>query len=325
MMNQPLLSYDDVAITSQPLINPHLDDITPEVEAFCRKYHIWLPQFADYHTMTAYLYPRTSREQLAVLNIFMNLLWFIDDKFDDIRMSDHADNQGHSASAIFKVATDVLIEGKFPSDKNIPWLAVCSALRDKVIALNGEAWLETIAQTLNHHLQSITSTIDTVIVNGKPNLERYLAIRQRDSGMLVAIDCIELAYNVTLSDDVRHHPIIQIARDCVGHVGGLMNDLMSYHKDERDNNSFNLIAILRQLHDLNAEEGIHEAVKIINRYIGDFETCERYMPQWDDDDKNRMTQLYMEGLRDQIEASFHWQVATNRYRSPDAYYHRLQA
>lgn len=325
-----LLSYDDIRIDSQPRINPHLAATTSEIEEFCKNHHIWLPQFGDYHTMTAYLYPRTTPERLIALNIFMNLLWFIDDKFDDMRLSDDSDIQAQQLSNTFKLVTNLLINGDMPDGAAPDWLVACAELRKQVVALGNEKWLHILAQTLHNHLQSITATMDSVMANGEPDLDAYLAIRQRDSGMMVAIEGIEFAYDFHLPDELRYNSVIVKARDCAAHIGGLMNDLMSYHHDERDNNPFNLIMILRQTKSLikgrmlPAQEGIHEAVLIINHFIYEFEACERQLPIWHDETLNTMATQYMQGLRDQIDASYHWQLATGRYRSPDAYYHRLK-
>ncbi len=313
-----MLSYDSIKIYSSPKVNIHMQATEAEVETFCKDYNIWLPHFKEYHTMTAYLYPNASAERLIILNIFMNLLWYVDDMYDDARLDHHSDKI--SISQLFSIATDALQFGKTQTDAPL-WISACVALHHKI---GNRDSIRTLTQSIPKHLQSITNTMEDIIIDGQYNLDLYLKTRENDSGMHVAIDGIGFEHGVTIPDKILNHPIIAQAKHCTANIGGLMNDLMSYHKDEASGNHFNLIAILRRNNSLSAKEGIHGAVKIINGFIESFESCEENIPHWENDDLNNLAQLYMQALRNQIEASWHWQLATNRYRSPDAYYDKLK-
>lgn len=164
------------------------------------------------------------------------------------------------------------------------------------------------------------------MVDGKLDVERYIEVREHDSGMYVAIDSIEFAYGIMLPDAVLNHPTIARMRRACANVGGLVNDVISYHKEVEVNDyRFNLLNVLMESRALPFEQAVHEAVLIINDFITDFTQHERHLPTWDDPAINADVRLYVQGMRDQIGASLHWQVATNRYRSHNAPFAELRA
>jgi len=322
----PVLSYDSINVAGLPNINPFYYQTKDVIENFCRDHHIWLPNFEEYHSMTAYLYPRTSAERFIVLNIFMNLLWYVDDMFDDNRLANVSNDDAPKVSLkqLFALANNAIMTGSLP--ENAPdWLKACAALHDKIMELDSEWWLDILQRSLQNHLYAITNTIKDADGDNGIDLDRYLEIREHDSGMYVAIDGIDFACDHDFRTLLERHEFLRVARHCVANIGGLMNDLMSYHKDERDGNAFNLIAIIRAQNDDNVKIGIHGAVEIINNFIKRFEMCEQHVDTIHDEKEKYYVQLYLRALRDQFEASWHWQLATNRYRSNDAYYAKLKA
>lgn len=325
-MTNQLLSYDDVRITAPARVNPHLATTTPAVEDFCRLHHIWLPHFDGYHTMAAYLFPRTCAERLRALNILMDLIWFVDDSFDGLRVSADGYDQRQTADQILHATGALFLTGQAPADTPpLPWFPAVKALHHDFVDLNGADWLNLMAQTLEDYLQSITSTLDDLDERERPTVEAYIDLRLQDSGMLVALDCTEFAYDMRLPQQVRHDPTVREARKLAGHIGGLMNDLMSYHIDEQAGNRFNLIAVLCDERALPVPEGIDAAVRIVNGFIERFDACEAAILSDAALMAHPETALYVEGLRDQLEASWHWQVETSRYRSQSAYFDRLRA
>lgn len=323
-----LQSYKDVAVRTPRILNPYLGVTTSKVEAFCRKYQIWLPNFDDYHTMTAYLYPRTSARRLITINVLMNLLWFIDDYFED-GQGEADDSHSPDLASLFAVVANILLSGEVPNHDN-KWLNVVMALRQRFVKQGGEKWLPRLVDSLHHHLQYVTLKHEETVADWQSDIENYVEFREGDSGMYVAVDCVEFAYGIDLPEEIWGDPIIQRARRDVTNVGGLINDLMSYHIDQREGSQFNLISVVQNAKDCTHEEAVHHAVAIVNSFIEDFYQCKVAM-------KNKtFTQItanpqvhyivnqYMQGLEDQIAASWFWQIDTNRYKSADAEFEALR-
>ena len=315
-----LLTYDDVAILMPRQINPHLEATTSQVETLCRQYDIWLPNFGDYHTMTAYLYPQTDPERLITINLLMDLLWFIDDYFDDGKGSAD-DGVSANLSSLFKRVSHTLLTGEIPAQRN-HWLDVVIALRERVVDQGGEEWLPRLVSSLHHHLQNVTAKLKSNHALWQQDAGEYIRVREGDSGMYVAVDCVEFARNAFLPDDIWNLPLVQRARRDVTNVGGLINDLLSYHIDRREGSQFNLITVLQLIHGYSDEEALHDAVQIVNSYIKDFYAVREKLQ--DVAVKTPNVNRYLQGLEDQIGASWYWQIDTGRYRAEDADYEVLR-
>jgi hypothetical protein len=317
------LSLSDILAATPAQINPHFPSTTAEIEALCKRYHIWLPNFADYHSMTAYMFPRASRERLITLSILMDLLWFIDDYYTRSRLSPEQGDDQALAHTLMTGMSILLHDDAQEAYEG--WHHVCRELRRQVLEQGGEGWLRRVVATLSEHLKATTFSISKSMENGKLSVERYIRVREHDSGMRVAIDAIEFAYGIELPPKVLSHPIIlQLQGDCAN-VGGLINDVVSYHKEvEVGDHRFNLLNVLMEARGCDFPAAVHEAVQIINHFIRDFLTYEHAMPSFGSAALDEAVRLYVQGMKDQVGASLHWQLATNRYRAQQAPFSELR-
>lgn len=317
------LSLTDLIVATPLQIHPKLEETTQPIEEFCKAQNIWLPNFDEYHTMAAYMFPRTSPERLIAINLLMDLLWFIDDYYTRERR-DESEGDNATLAQAFEDGMKILLLGKKPANNAI-WHEACFDLRERFLALGGEKWLMRLGQSLQEHLEATTYSISKVMEDGVLDVERYVAIREHDSGMQVAIDCVEFAYDIYIPDEVMAHPWMLMMRRHCANVGGLINDLTSYHKEaEVGEERFNLINVYIENQGLDFSMAVHQSVVLINSYISDFLQQQDNQPDFGDDAVNEMVRLYIQGLRDHIGASWHWQLNTNRYRSPESPFAALQ-
>ena len=98
----------------------------------------------------------------------------------------------------------------------------------------------------------------------------------------------------------------------------------SFHKEVvRERDCFNLINMIMEHKSLGFENALHEAVKIVNTSTRRFVDLER---QWlqQNHATDAVVREYIEGLKDIMAAAWHWQISTNRYRSPDSPFPELR-
>lgn len=98
---------------------------------------------------------------------------------------------------------------------------------------------------------------------------------------------------------------------------------MSFHK-EAGEHRFNLVMVFMELQGLSFADVVHESVKVVNGYITDFLQHERNLPDFGDARVNHQLRLYVQGIKDHIGASWHWQLATDRYSAPDSPFAELR-
>ncbi|MCA9707214.1 MAG: hypothetical protein KDK70_15280, partial [Myxococcales bacterium] len=70
-------------------------------------------------------------------------------------------------------------------------------------------------------------------------------------------------------------------------------------------------------------EAIQRAVELVNgiheEFLGAIDECERSIGVLDLESRG-IARQYIEGLRDAVAASYHWQVFTDRYRHDDHFF-----
>lgn len=321
MLQQKLLTLSDLLVIAPVQINPQAEEAERIIEDYCRKLGIWLPHFQEYTTMSSYLFPRASVERLVAIDIFTNLLYFIDDVFDRNKPSQVGEIEMRK---VFENCVAAMQYGIVPEDDHMLY-ATCLELHRQFAALNSQAWIDRLTDSLLQHFKATTYSIDDILKLGGDAVTQYIAIRELDSGMRPTMSLIELAYGIYLPDEVLNHTVIRRLTLRTARVGGLMNDIFSYEKEVLALGSrFNLIAVLMESQHLSFDEAVHVAVGMLNEFIAGFLEMENELPTWDDPKTNRLVQQFVEGLKDQIIATWHWQMSTNRYRSPNSPFPELR-
>jgi hypothetical protein len=166
---------------------------------------------------------------------------------------------------------------------------------------------------------------DIVNESGRLTPERYIHYREYTSGMKMTVDLVEFAWGIDLPESIRKHPVIARMYSITSQVGCLMNDVFSYHKEVNEiGTKYNLIAVYMDEYNLDFDEGAHQAISYLNRIITEFAELETMVPQWEDQTLNAQVAHYTSGMRDIINATWHWQWTTNRYRSPESPFSELK-
>ncbi len=90
------------------------------------------------------------------------------------------------------------------------------------------------------------------------------------------------------------------------------------------NSRFNFVRVLMDTRDIPFSEAVHATVQLINTLSAEFQALEAVSPIFNDVQLTTQAQRYMRGLRDQLSAAWHWQISTNRYRSPSSPFELLR-
>lgn len=323
MLNQRLMTLSDLHVIGPERINPHAAEAERRAEVYCQELGIWLPNFHEYNTMSRYLHPDADLERLTAIIVIYNFLYYIDDIHTSNR-SNPDEEDDVLMQSIYRNFIPILMHGEMPSSRN-PLYETCKLIREFILKLAPEAWLQRIVTSLAQHLTTSTYSVQAIMVDGVPDLDKYIHLRNFDSGMVSCVELIELEMGIFLSDEVLNDPTIQQLRLCVMRVGALMNDIFSYHKETILNGQrFNLINVLMESRDITFDEAASEAINIVNGFSTDFVEYERQVPEFDNPDLNYMVSRYVRGLRNEMLAIYHWQMSTNRYRSPDSPFPELR-
>ncbi len=285
---------------------------------------IALPSFHEYTNMSSYIftYHEVSFERLLTIGLLNNLLFWIDDTLDRNKSNTPDFTE---KIMMFEAAINVL-KGKHPASHSHPVLMTCELLSERFNKMASQEWLKRFINHTYRHLNASTYDIDDIMnVTQNYSVQDYIEHRDMDSGMEAEIDLIEFAYDFTLPDYVRDHAVLKEARKMTMRIGGLMNDMFSYEKEViKLNSGYNLLAVISK-QSLDIVEAVDYASQLINSYTNTFLSLEDSLPVFEDEALNESVRLYYQGLRDQINGTWHWQFSgTNRYKSPTSPFKELR-
>jgi hypothetical protein len=313
----PPLTLSDYRIISPARVHPEAAQVEQAVTKLCKELGIYLPQYRDYTTMSMYLYPTTSMERLIAIQLFMNMLWYLDDHYDRDTVAETVQDKARRQK-LYADCVKILREGMQPDDEHKLY-DVFGELRRRMIEQTSEAWLRRLTDSLIEHMQASVANQEAFLSEDRIDLDSYMHARELDSGMRPTIYMLEFARDIFLPEDVLKHPYLQRMNLATSRIGSLTNDIFSYHKEVRELGSYyNLLRVLMETKGLALEEAVHESVALINDFIDEFIRDAENMPGWSDAATEQAVREYIEGLRDIVSASWHWQISTNRYRSPDS-------
>jgi hypothetical protein len=316
-----LARHTDVKLTRSPYY-VQADDL---VEKIADRWSIKLPGFKNYNTMSAFMFPDASLERLVTIGCLNDLLFYIDDVYGNDTYYPDRFEEPELADRNAIIETCI---AAFRGDRSVRHsnrLAHAFAeIRERCVGLADPEWLERFSESLEEHLIWTVKAGDLTPDGAPMDVDTYISVREQVSGMYPTVDLIEFALGICLPDYVLNDPTFQaLKRDCAW-IACLSNDLFSYHKEvvvERTN--FNLVQVMMHQYQWPFEEAVGEAIQIINDATEHFYETDFTCDDWDATTCAMVAQ-YINGLRNQISATWHWQMSTNRYRSPDSPFPELR-
>ncbi len=324
-LNYPkLLTFADLIVPGAKQINPHAEQAHQMTKQLCQKYGISLPHIDEYSTVTAYIFPNSSIERLVTINLWVDLLFFIDDFYD--RNINHTySNETEKYQNILENTLRIICDGYQPETEHL-FYPVAYELNRRFQELAMPESIERFRATILKHLKSLQSGINDLFDDrGVMSVTKYMQLREADSGVEIMISMIEVALDILIPNEVLHHPQLQRLTQLTTRFFGFSNDLFSYEKEVlRLGSRFNLIAVLMEAEQLSFAEAVHKTIVLINREAVEFFELESNLPVWEEPPFNEAARLYATGLKDQIIAAYHWSYSTNRYRSPNSPFPELR-
>lgn len=310
--------------------SPFASEAEKMVSDFARKWNIKPPHFDDYNTMSRFLYSGAkSVEPLAATGIVHGIFFFVDDLFFDtelLRFEDYGldpalrETPREIAKLIYKWM-HIFRTGELPAGEGKIENAFYE-IGEKVRELSSPSWFEYFVDTVQDYIDAAIGR-EAGLDSSMSDLNRFIEIRERDTGGIHTCVLIELTNNAFLPDVVRENEVIQkLTTQCI-RTASFTNDIFSYHKDVvLEESKFNLIKLFIDLENLSFEDAVSRSVEMTNSYARQFEEYETKLPDFQE--HNEVAGTYVSGLKDLMSGNFYWHLTTNRYRSPDSPFAELQ-
>ncbi len=320
-----LFGLSDIKLIDKQKINPYAEEAQTIAKGLCKKAGIHLSNFDGYNSMSAFLYPDASLDRLVGLIVIMNFLYYVDEVYERHERQGSTDkSEDIYLREVFDNCVEIIISGKKINATHELYDA-SYMIHETVVPLTNLDWMRRFITVTLQHLKSTTYNLEDIIEGNEDPIEAYVGLRELDCGMRPTMHMIEFANDFYLPEHVRNHPYIRSVEEPTANVAGLMNDIISYEKEVIEFDSrFNLVALLEDYRNLQFDQAVHEAVVIVNENTDNFIKRETEVPDFGDDETNNLVARYVQGLRDQINATWQWQMSTDRYRSPNSPYPELR-
>src|SRR5262245_59075101 len=121
------LTLSDLQILGPAQTNPNGPQAMQISEQYCKSLGILHENFANYASMSTYVFPRASLERLVTVDLLNNLLFFIDDTLGE----EQAATSQPEKEALFHTCMLILRDGYHPAQTN-PILETCKVLRPQI-------------------------------------------------------------------------------------------------------------------------------------------------------------------------------------------------
>lgn len=295
--------------------HPAINDILSATSRLSKELGIQLDKsYASHTSMTAFLYPKSGKYRIVIVNILYDLLYYIDDIFgEDIEGSSGEDKPVLEELMVIW-QTGKINPTYYNSLTSEKIKNVCNAMlwvRTKLFQSCEPAFFKKLSKLMFEHLR------DQLKPNAYGNIEEYIQLRRNFSGMYVAIYLIEYCYSRYLTAGMLEKiPSLQKAIDLCADIGGLSNDIFSYPKESHS--KFNLVNSFSVLNDaMTLDEAVQKSIDLVNNCHADFNTAIKqiYTDIIDLPIEDKATVLqFVDGLKSILSATYHWQLVTQRYR-----------
>lgn len=272
---------------------------------------------SSYHahtSMTSFLYPDAGQYRIVVVNIFYDLLYFIDDLFGEDIKGSSASSQPDLEQLMQIWLTGQASETYLANLTNRRIKAVCEAMswvRTKLRESCEPALFKKLSQLLFEHLK------EQLRPEGYRDTASYVALRRKFSGMYLAIHLTEYCYGCYLTPElIKRVPSLQKAIDMCNDIGGLSNDIFSYPKE--CHSKLNLVNSFLVLgHCSSLKDAVQASIDHVNhchvQYDAAIEEVHQEVQALPASDR-AIVLKFVDGLHAILSASYHWQLVTQRYR-----------
>lgn len=299
--------------------HPQIDTILSATGRLSKALNIQLEKdsYAAHTNMTAYLYPKSEIYRIVLVNVFYDLLYYIDDIFgEDIQGFDIAE-QPNLQEVMSIWFTGNINEDYYQSIKSPRIKSICTAVqwtRTKISQSCEPEFFDTLSNALFEHLK------EQLQPEPYTDLSSYIKLRRKFSGMYVVIHLIEYCYRCYLTKNILEKvPSLQVVIDKCADISGLGNDVISYPKEKHS--KLNLINVLLDLKVVQSfNEAIQTSIDLVNKLhleVDEAITKTKIEIQALDNESRTTVLRFIEGINSILSASYHWQLVTQRYRHED--------
>ncbi|SKA32833.1 Terpene synthase family, metal binding domain [Chitinophaga eiseniae] len=212
--------------------------------------------------LTARFFPFASAERLVPLA--QSSLWGL--AFDDVYEYCTPDTY----AALSTRLTSIIQGESLPLQTENEFFHQMHVMAEGFRKFMPQFWMERFARSMKIYFEGMAAEAPFKAVLKIPTLEQYVNIRWRSVDVLQMVDGLEVATEMPLPDQVRHHPQMEEIARLTCRIIAWANDFFSVGK-EQSRDVMNLVLVLQHQQGLSRPEAIAAAVRYhdedVNTYL----------------------------------------------------------
>ncbi|KDQ10831.1 hypothetical protein BOTBODRAFT_177898 [Botryobasidium botryosum FD-172 SS1] len=314
-LNQFILP-DIIAACPFPLaINPHLDAISPEAEAWvqtsgaladpslAKRYRA-----ARFNTLTALCFPDADAERFRLCCDYINALFAWDDVVDDGELSENVEGARRAVEDLM----DALREPVGAKPELIP----AEMFRDfwlRARELAAPGCQQRFLQTMNDYARAACDQVAHRVRHRDLDIDTYVQLRRDSSALFPVWTLVEFSLDLDLPDEVVYHPILEQLAIYANDLVAWCNDLYSFNSERSSGQCSNFVLVAMKQLNLPLQGAVDYVGQRILELLDAFVMEKAKIPSWSSPEIDRQVQAYVRGMESWVIGSNQWSFDSSRY------------
>ncbi|KAF8507833.1 terpenoid synthase [Hysterangium stoloniferum] len=268
--------------------------------------------------LTAYCYNDADDNRLRVVCDFINILFHLDDLFDNLSTRDTVAFSDVVMNALTSPHAYRII---LPSGTKLPEAEpeASRIVRDfwgRCIADMAPSVQARFCENMNAFLKSLEAESKSRGDDSLPSIAEFMSLRRDNGGCRPSFDLLEYSFGIELPDFVMDDPSITLLSDCANDFIALTNDIFSYNVEQSRGDTYNVVVIVMKSFKLDLQGAVDHIGNMCRETLELFQATKASLPSWNVEvDKD--VALYIKGLEDWMSGSLHWSLfVSERYFPP---------
>ncbi|KAI1827715.1 isoprenoid synthase domain-containing protein [Xylaria intraflava] len=306
-------------LAEPPRVNPNYSTVKVESEAWISKFCSFDKRMShrvnkcDFSYFIAVMAPEAPPVEFRTLCDWGNWVFPYDDMFDNGELRD----KPAAAAMVMKSLMSPMNEpqssqnAKAAQEGRLPIIKVHDTVWERVREGASDGVQRRFAKAMRDYCAGALCHVEEFSARKIPTPEEMLERRRLSAGVSPLFALVEYAHAIRIPDYVFEHPVIREFEQLGTDFVLIMNDILSYIKEEEECVPHNLVAVAR-MGGLGPQEAFSYIGAMLDGRYKRWEKAISEVPNWDDEIDKHVGK-YIRGVADVVRANLNWSFKSQRY------------
>ncbi|KAK5988326.1 (+)-eremophilene synthase [Cladobotryum mycophilum] len=249
-------------LKDEPRIHPDYAKVKASSEAWVIKFCSLSPQDieivrqCDFTYYCAIVYPDAPLEEFRVVSDWGNWVFPFDEMFDEGELRDNPEAAHEMMDCLMSKMLGLPYHGEKPK-----LVQAFDMIFDQLCQKSSPETIQRFIKAMKDYCDNVLKQVDSISQDITPQLYDMLEVRSRSIAGWAMYVMIEYAHGLDIPSKVFDHPVIKELEVIVFKIIAIVNDIVSYSKEEANGVRHNMVAICR-IHGFSAQDAFDANVTL---------------------------------------------------------------